>query len=230
MITESALLRLTAWLSPSFPVGAYTYSHGIEFAVETGLVADRESLVGWIDAIVRDGAGRVDASLFTAAWRAAAENDGAALHSITERGTAMRSTAEMALESEAQGTAFLATARAAWPHPRLDAWARELGDAGLKPPYPIAIGVAAAVAEIPPRPALAVYLHAFAANLVSAGLRLIPLGQTDGQRAIEALHSTVLAAADAAQARTMDDWGGATAMVDWTSMKHETQYTRLFRS
>ncbi len=142
----------------------------------------------------------------------------------------MRATAEMALETEAQGRAFLDTVRAAWPHPRLDAWACELDDADLPPSYPVAVAVAAAVAEIPLRPALCAYLHAFAANLVSAALRLIPLGQTDGQRAIEAMQATALAAAADALARREDDWGGAAALVDWTSMRHETQYTRLFRS
>jgi urease accessory protein len=230
MITEQALLRLSTWLSPAFPVGAYTYSHGLEYAVETSLVADRESLVGWIEAIVSDGTGRIDASLFVAAWRALADDDRPALHSIVERGVAMRATAEMALEAEAQGTAFLATVRATWPHPRLVAWVGELGEAEMKPSYPIAVAVVAAIAEIPLRPVLCVFLQAFAANLVSAGLRLIPLGQTDGQHVIEALHPKVIAAADAALNRSIDDWGAATAMVDWTSMKHETQYTRLFRS
>jgi urease accessory protein len=227
MITEASLLRLATWLSPAFPVGAFSYSHGLEYAVEAGLVTDRASLVAWIEAIVRDGTGRIDAALFAAAWRAA---DADALARVVERARAMRATAEMALETEAQGAAFLETVRAAWPHPWLDEWAGALDDAGARPPYPVAVAAAAALAEIPLAPGLSAFLHAFAANLVSAALRLIPLGQTDGQRAIEALQPVVLKAAADALARGQDDWGGAAALVDWTSMMHETQYTRLFRS
>ena len=98
MITEAALLRLATWLSPAFPVGAFSYSHGLEYAVEAGLVTDRESLIAWIEAIVGDGAGRIDAALFAAAWRAA---DADALGRVVERARAMRATAEMALETEA---------------------------------------------------------------------------------------------------------------------------------
>ena len=177
MITDSALLRLITWLSPAFPVGAYSYSHGLEFAVESGLVTDRPSLVAWIETIVRDGTGRIDAALFAAAWRAVGDDDGDSLGRIAERARAMRPTAEMALETEAQGRAFLDTVRAAWPHPKLAAWASELDDANLAPSYPVAVAVAAAVAEIPLRPALCAFLQAFAANLVSAGLRL---GHTGG--------------------------------------------------
>ncbi len=227
MITEASLLRLATWLSPAFPVGAFSYSHGLEYAVETGLVTGRASLVAWIEAIVRDGTGRIDAALFAAAWHA---DDADALDRVVERACAMRATAEMALETEAQGAAFLETVRAAWPHPRLDDWAGALDAAGTRPPYPVAVAVAAALAGIPLAPGLSAFLNAFAANLVSAGLRLIPLGQTDGQRAIEALQPIVLAAAADALARGQDDWGGAAALVDWTSMMHETQYTRLFRS
>lgn len=230
MITDAALLRLTTWLSPAFPVGAYTYSHGLEFAVEAGLVSDRSGLVDWIELVVRDGTGRIDAALFAVAWRAAARGDMPALKVATERCSAMRSTAEMALETAAQGSAFIHTVRTAWPHAWLDSWARELEAEGLVPSYPVAVAVAAAIAEIPLRPALSAYLNAFAANLVSAGIRLIPLGQTDGQIALERLQPMVLTAAEEALERPEDDWGGAALIVDWASMKHETQYTRLFRS
>ncbi len=230
MLTEAALLRLATWLSPSFPVGAYSYSHGLEFAVEAGLVIDRTSLTDWITAVVLDGTGRIDAALFAAAWRAVADDDRDALSRTVERACAMRATAEMALETEAQGAAFLDTVRATWPHPRLDDWASALEHTDTRAPYPVAVAVVAALAEIPLGPSLSAFLHAFAANLVSAGLRLIPLGQTDGQHAIEALQPVVLAAATEAPGRPEHDWGGAATVVDWTSMMHEPQYTRLFRS
>ncbi len=222
MIDQTSLYRLTAWLSPGFPVGAYAYSHGLEHAVEVGLVGDRQSLTRWIEAILAHGAGRIDAMLFRAAWRAAEDDDHAALAETAARARAMRATPEMALESAAQGRAFLDTVRAAWPDPRLDC----LEDA----PYAVAVGAAAAVAGAPLEAALTVFLQAFAANLISAAVRLVPLGQTDGQMAQAALMEPVLAAARAAMAADPADIGGAAWVVDWTSVGHETQTTRLFRS
>jgi urease accessory protein len=96
--------------------------------------------------------------------------------------------------------------------------------------YPVAVGVTAAGHAISIEPALHAYLHAVAANLISAGVRLIPLGQTDGQRVLAALEPVVTAAEQRALATTLDDVGGAALRADLASMLHETQYTRLFRS
>ena len=227
-MNEAALYRLMAWLSPSYPLGAYSYSHGLEYAVEAGLVRDAEHLVAWIGSILSRGAGRIDAALFAAAWRAAKGDDEAALQAIAEQAAAWRGSAELALESEAQGAAFMAVTRSAWPHPALE----RLGAARSDRPIalPVAVGVAAAAHGIALAPALAAYLQAFAANLVSAGIRLIPLGQSAGQRAVAALETVVADAARAATDSGLDDVGTAALVVDWCSMQHETQYTRLFRS
>ncbi len=229
----AALYRLMTWLSPSFPVGAYSYSHGIEYAVEAGLVHDRASLTGWVAAIVGHGAGQVDAVLFRATYDAVAAADETRLADILELAAAFRATAETALESRAQGAAFLATCRAAWPHPALDRLAR-LAD-GVPVAMPVAVATACAAADtdrpaVPLDAALTAFLQAVVANLVSAGVRLIPLGQTEGQQAIAALETPVAAAVKRALATPLDDIGSAAPMVDWTSMLHETQYTRLFRS
>jgi len=278
-LTESGLYRLLAWLSPSFPVGAFSYSHGIEAAVEAGRVGDRASLEAWVAAILRHGAGRIDADLLRDAWRVVAATkdctadrasfetpaipapqDEAILHGISDiphpeerpmaasrrthddrpslgelmaiatRADAHRGTAETALEARAQGEAFLATCRAAWPHPLLDAWARALAEEKRAPSYAVAIGVAAACAGVPLAASLTAYLHGVAANLVSAGLRLIPLGQTDGQRALQALAPVVAACVAAALARPDADFGGCALAAELASIDHETQYTRLFRS
>ncbi len=229
-ITEQGLYRLMTWLSPSFPVGGYSYSHGIEFAVEEGLITDRESLTRWIEAIITFGAGRNDATLFRSAWQAVSDDDPDTLAWAAEMADAFRPTPEMALESTAQGHAFLDTLIKVWPDPLFLAWAGKLSDLDRPPAYAVAIGVAAGVARIPLRHALIAYLHAMAANLVSAGVRLVPLGQTDGQLAQAALEAPVRLAAEHAMKRPLDDFGAAAPMVDWTSMKHETQYTRLFRS
>jgi urease accessory protein len=219
------------WLSPAFPVGAYSYSHGIEAAVEAGLVRDCASLTDWIEAILAHGSGRTDAVFVAAAMRAAEKGEPAALDGVAERAAAYRATAELALESAAQGTAFLQAVRSAWPHPLLDTLAARLtNSSGPILAYPVAVGAAAAVSGVPEDLAVAAYLQAVSSNLVSAGLRLIPLGQTDGLKVLASVEPVIHAVAQEALKMTMDEIGSATLMVDWTSMRHETQYARLFRS
>ena len=215
-----ALYRLLAWLSPGFPVGAFAFSHGLEAAVEAGKVSDRAGLQGWIAAVVTRGAGRIDAVILRDAHRAAAAGDLAALAGANRRGLAFRATAETALESSAQGGAFLAACRAAWPGPLLDC----IGDSGIC--HPVAFAAAAGSAGIPLEAARLGYLQAMAANLVSAGIRLGVVGQSDGQRILAALEPAIAAAAS----RGDDDLGSAAFAVDLQSMAHETQYSRLFRS
>jgi urease accessory protein len=222
-----ALYRLLAWLSPGYPVGAFSYSHGLESALEAGLVTDAATLTAWLDDILRFGTGRSDGILLAAAWRAARAGDGAALAEIAELAAAFQPAAELALESTAQGRAFAMVTAASWPCTALGqldaAWSGPLA-------YPVAVGVAAAGHGIPLATALPAYLHGFVANLVSAGVRLIPLGQTDGQRAIAGLEGAVHAVAQAAAAAELDELAGNTFRNDWCAMRHETQHTRLFRS
>ena len=222
------LYRLLAWLSPTYPIGAFSYSHGIETAVEEGFITDRRSLIVWLQSVLRDGTGRVDGSLFAAAWRAADRKDWATLDAIAERAAAWRATSEMALESRQQGSSFLVITRTAWPHPDLHATHERLaGEIAL----PVAVALAAAVHGIALETALGGYLQAFTANLISAAVRALPLGQSDGQAALAALEGTVRQTAKAASAVTdLDEVGTATPLLDWCSMRHETQYTRLFRS
>jgi len=222
---QPALYRLMAWLSPAYPTGAFSYSHGIEYAVEAGLVTGRESLVAWVGHILAEGAGRVDALLFRAAYEAA--DDAAALDGVAELAAAFRGTAETALESGQQGAAFLAATRAAWPDARLEAFAARRGDGVIALPVAVALACAGRVSlDL----ALAAYLQAFGANLISAGVRLIPLGQSQGQQALAALEPVVARAVAAALVTPIEEIGSAAPMVDWTSMRHETQYSRLFRS
>ncbi|MCK8785031.1 urease accessory protein UreF [Roseomonas sp. NAR14] len=224
---EAALYRLLAWLSPAYPVGAYTYSHGLETAVEDGAVRDRAGLVAYVAAVLGQGAGAVDGPLLAAAHRAATAGDDAALDAVAELAAAWRGTAETALETMAQGTAFVAVTAAAWPEPHFAALAarhpRRLA-------HPVAFGAAAAWQGVALRPALFGWLAAFAANLVSAGVRLVPLGQTDGQAATAALLPAVQGATETALLAGPDDLGTAAPVLDLFSMRHETQYTRLFRS
>lgn len=230
MITETDLYRLLTWLSPAFPIGSFSYSHGIEYAIEEGLVGDANDLGHWIDAIIRHGGGRIDALILCQTWRAVTENDTDAFNWAVERGATMRGTSEMALESAAQGQAFLSTVRNVWLEPKLDYWADLLIADGRIPSYPVAVGLASVVAGIPLPATVLGFLHASAANLVSAGVRLIPLGQTDGQRVIAGLEPMIRRAAETALAGSCEDIGSATPMIDWTSARHESQHTRLFRS
>jgi len=219
------LFRLLTWLSPAYPVGGFSYSHGLEMAVEEGSVTTRASLQSYIETVLLAGAGRVDAALLVAAHRAA--DDEAALDDIAELASAWRGTAETALEATQQGGSFASITNATWPHPRFAAFtARNHG----RLTHAVAFGAAAACHGMALRPALLGWLSGFSANLVSAGVRLVPLGQTDGQRVTAALFPVLEAAADAAQAATLDTLGTAAPMLDQFSLRHETQYTRLFRS
>jgi len=226
VLADAGLYRMLAWLSPGFPIGAFSYSHGLEAAAEAGRVRDRASFQGWIAAVVARGSGRVDADILRDAHRAAAANDIALLSAANRRGLVYRATAELALETSAQGEAFLATCRAAWPEPFCTLWATSL-DAVC---HPAAVGAVMARAGIPIASALTGYLQAMAANLVSAGLRLGIIGQTDGQRILAALEPVVVEAAARAITRDPTEFGAATFAADLASMAHETQYTRLFRS
>ncbi len=222
-LDSAALYRLLSWMSPSYPVGAFAYSHGLEAEVASGRVADRDGLVEWIDTILRHGTGRIDGVLFREAFLAARNRDGARIGDIAELGRAMQPSAEIAAESLSQGTAFLAATGAAWPL------------SGLHPDpggavYPIAVALACAAHETLLGSALHAYFHGFAANLVSAGVRLIPLGQTDGQRAVAALEPSVAAASAQATEIPLDRIVAAAPRIDLASMHHETQYSRLFRS
>ena len=222
------LYRLLAWLSPAYPIGAFSYSHGVETAVEEGFVADRVTLIAWLESVIERGTGLVDGALFAAAWRAVDAGDWLAFDAVAERAAAWRGTSEMALESRQQGGSFLSITRTAWPHADLDlANERTGGEIAL----PVAVALAAAAHGIALEAALAGYLHAFAANLISAAVRTVPLGQTDGQRTLAALEPAVQRTVAAAlAAASLDEIGTATPLLDWCSLRHETQYTRLFRS
>ena len=229
-ISARSLLRLQSWLSPAFPTGAYSYSHGLEWAVEAGHIHDRTSLVDWLEADLRYGSGRNEALFFTEAWRCATADDRPRLLEAAELAAALRGTAEFALESAQQAAACLATLRRVWPDPLLHWLSDALGDAHVPPSLAVVLGVRSARQGIPVSVALPAFLQTLIAGLVAAGVRLIPLGQTEGQRAIAELEDAVLAAGAEATTATMDDVGSAAVMVDLASMAHETQYTRLFRS
>jgi urease accessory protein len=226
-LDPAALYRLMAWLSPAYPTGAFSYSSGIEWAVEAGDIDDAATLRAWLTVIIAEGSMRCDAVFFAHAYRAAAEGNATALREIGELAVAFASSKERHLETTAQGRAFLDVTRAAWPSAALGGLEALAGN-GIA--LPIAAGAACAGHGIPLAPALQCYVQAAAANLVSAGVRLIPLGQSDGQRVLAALEPVVAATVERALNTGLDDVGSAAIRADLASMQHETQYTRLFRS
>jgi urease accessory protein len=225
-----ALLKLQSWLSPAFPTGSYSYSHGLEWAVEAGYINDRESLIDWLEVDLCHGSGRNEAIFFSEAWRFAIDDARAKLIEIAELAAAFRATSEFALESSQQAAACLATLRRVWPDRVLDWLSESLSERHVQPVLAVVLGIRVARLGIPVGLALPAFLQSCIANLVIAGVRLIPLGQTDGQLALAELEQAVLAASVEAENATIDDLGSAAFMVDLASMAHETQYTRLFRS
>jgi urease accessory protein len=225
--STAALYRLMAWLSPSYPVGAFSYSSGIEWSVEAGDIKDAASLKRWLTVVIGEGGGFCDAVFFVHAHRSLADSGDAALRAVAELAAAFAPSKERHLETTAQGAAFIEATRAAWSCAALDrlkaAWTGPVA-------YPVAVGVTAAGHGIALEPALHAFLHAVTANLISAGVRLIPLGQSDGQRVLAALEPTVDATAQRALITALDDVGSAAMRADLASLLHETQYTRLFRS
>jgi urease accessory protein len=219
-LSTQSLLRLMAWMSPAFPVGAFAYSHGLERAVHDGLITNRDELTFWLTDLVTIGSAWNDCVLFAEAWRSG--NAGGALDELAEFGEAMAGSAERHLETMRQGSAFLLAARA-WPHPVFDRLPTDC-------PFPVAAGAVPGAHGIGLEAALSAYLHAFTANLVQASLRLMPLSQQDGVEIIATLEETICVTAGKAAATSLDDLGSATVLAEIASLNHETQYSRLFRS
>jgi urease accessory protein len=224
---EAALYRLMTWLSPSFPVGAFSYSSGIEWAVEAGDITDAASLRDWLAAMLGDGPGFCDAVFVAQAHRAASAQDEIALREIAELAAAFVPSRERQLETSTQGRAFIEIARSAWACDGLDGMVAACGSGMV---YPVAVGIVSAAHAVPLAPAMHAFLHAVVSNWISAGARLVPLGQTDSQRILASLEADVAATAKRALAASLDDLGSATFRADLASLRHETQYTRLFRS
>jgi urease accessory protein len=206
----TSLLHLLVWLSPTFPTGGFAYSHGLEWAVECGDVRDEATSREWVADVLRHGAGRTDAILFRHAHAGA---------DVTDLARATQASRERLAESMGQGRAFAAAA-AAWSG----------RDTQADAPYPVAVARLAAQHRIDADLACAALLQAFATNLISAAVRLVPLGQSAGLAALAALQPIALEVAAATRGAALDEIGGCAFRADIAAMRHETQYTRLFRS
>ena len=214
-----------AWLSPAFPVGAFSYSSGIEWAVEAGDIKDAETLRGWLPSCWPKAA--ASATRCCSRTRIAPSATTRRLRAVAELAAAFAPSKERHLETTAQGNAFVEATRAAWPCAALDRL-KAVWDGPVA--YPVAVAVAAGGHGIALEPALAAYLQAVAANWVSAGVRLIPLGQTDGQRVLAALGAGRRRHRSARADRLARRYRLLGLPRRPRQREHETQYTRLFRS
>lgn len=215
MTTDRHVLTLAQWLSPAFPVGAFAYSHGLETAISERAVTSAPTIRAWLETVLTSGSGRNDCILLRAAHGA---GDAVELHMVDAYARAAAASAERLLETDLQGEAFCSTVS--------DVWQDDL--AGLC--YPVAVGAAAARLAIAPQLTAAMYLQAFAANLVSAAVRAVPLGQTEGQAVLAAL--TPLCEQIAAETADcgLDDLASTAFLSDIAAMRHETLQPRIFRS
>jgi urease accessory protein len=223
----AALYRLMTWLSPAFPVGAFSYSSGIEWAVEAGDIVDAGSLRDWLASMLADGPGFCDGVFLAQTHRAASISDDAGLREVAELAAAFVPSRERQLETTSQGRAFIDIARSAWNCDGLDDMIAHCAGTIV---YPVAVGLVSAAHKIPLASTIHAFFHALTSNWISAGARLVPLGQTDSQRVLGLLEPVVVATARRALDATLDDLGSATFRADLAGMRHETQYTRLFRS
>lgn len=211
MSTDPQLI-LHQLVSPAFPTGAFAWSHGLETAVQEGRVRDVHALEAWLRDVLAAGAGWSDAVL---AWHAARGED---LPALNEFALALAPSKERRAETREQGAAFAACVRGVW------------GVAVTDMAYPVAFGATLAALDLPRGPGIAMMLSGMVANLAAAGVRLVPLGQTDGQRVAMALHPLCQDLSDRAESASLDEIGGFAPMLDVASMRHETLYSRLFRS
>src|ERR1700722_6723594 len=221
-----AELPLLLWLSPAFPVGSFAYSHGLEWAVGAGDIVDAATLQAWLADLLNFGAPRSDAILFACAFRAAQSDDWAALEEFNELAVALAGSAERRLEACAQGAGFLSAMRAAWACPALD----HLPTGSDPVAYPVAVGAAAAGHQLGLDLSLQAFVLSLIANFVSAAVRLGAIGQTDGQRTLAGLLLDVRGLAEEATGAGLDDLGSCAFRSDIAAIRHETQYSRLFRS
>ena len=222
---------LAALFSPAFPIGAFSYSHGIEAAIALGDVDDAVTAHDWIETILLGGSGRNDAILMANAYNAVklhAAKDGqlagdrnAEIEAINELAFALSSGAERAQESRELGMNFTRMAEQVYQL-----------DIGLSPPlaYPVAAGLAARHLGCELQLSLSLFLQSFIGNLISVVVRAVPLGQSDGQIILARLMPAVAALADEASTTPLDDVGGYATLADHASILHETLETRIYRT
>ena len=214
MSTDHSHHKVMAWLSPAYPIGSYSFSHGLEEAISTKIVVDKESLFDWLFQILHFGTGRNDAIFLSSAYKSTKEN----LVHLADIAQSFSGTKERYLETLQQGAAFAKVTSAVYQHTIPSV------------PLPVAVGYAAKTNKIKLSTILPLYLHAFSANLISAAIRFLPLGQTEGQQILYQLFNELEKVAEETRTLGIEDLGNSCFLNDIGSMKHENMNTRIFRS
>lgn len=209
----AALMTLVQWLSPAFPTGAFAYSHGMEQVIADGGIRSGVDLESWLSDVLRFGAGKQDAIVLSAALEPDADWNG-----LAELCVALQPSAERLREVAEQGAAFARTVAAL------------TGEHVPERPLPVAVGAAAAGLGLAKREVIALYLHAFASNLVSVAVRFVPLGQNDGQAALSRLHPLIARLAEETAILSVEDISSAALGADLAAMRHEGMDVRIFKT
>jgi urease accessory protein len=214
MTSRNEILTLVQLLSPSFPVGSFAYSHGLENAIHEELIYSADDLQDWLNYLLTQGGGCADATLLNVSFYAE-EHD---VQYIDASSRAFASSKERLQETDLQGVAFCDAVNAVW------------GLNLTKLTYPVAVGRTARALGLCVELTTAMFLHAFIGNMCNLAMRLVPLGQTDGQRVQALLKPVIISVASNMKDITLDDLHSNTFMSDIIAMRHETQYSRIFRT
>jgi urease accessory protein len=210
-IEAQQLLLLLNWMSPAFPIGAYAYSHGLEWAIESGQVQTRDDVEGWITDVIIRGSGWNDAVMFAHEFQGG---------NMNELALALCSSRERHLETTQLGAAFVIAGSIFTSLEKPD------GDIA----YPIAAARACQAMQLEMNHALLAFLQGFSNALISVAVRLVPIGQTAGLEIMRNLMPSIAATAERASKATIQELGSCTLLSDIAAMKHETQHSRIFRT
>ena len=210
--TDSKLITVMQWLSPAFPIGGFAYSHGLEWAINKGYVSNREELQKWISDLLEYGSLKNDAILIKLVLQGSDPKE------INELALALCSASERLSETQLQGGAFCKIMR--------EVWSLEIDDLTL----PIALALAAKNENIDQNLVVPAYLHSFCSNLISVAMRLIPIGQTDGQKTLRELSPLISDSVRAVAKSDKDDLGSACFLSDVSAMQHEYLQPRVFKT
>ena len=225
-LPASTLLQLMWLASPALPVGGFSYSEGLEAAVDGGRVAGETRAGDWLLDQLRLGLARADLPVVADALQAWASHDLARIAELNDWALATRETAELRRQAEQTGRSLVEWLRNRGADPRLDA----LAALRPAPAWPVAFALAAAQAGAGPREALLAFAFGWAENMAQAAIKAVPLGQNGGQRVLERLAAAIPQAVEHALALPEDERQSSSPMLAVLSARHETQYSRLFRS
>jgi urease accessory protein len=224
-LTHSHFLAILQLASPALPVGAYSYSEGLEMLIENGTITNVENLQYWLKSELVYGSIRLDVAVMVRGFHAVQLGDLEALKRWNLWLSAARDTEELRAASWQMGRSLMQLLGKLEPEilPVVNA-------VGYPGNYAIAFAIACAHWDINIQAALLAYLHSWANNLITAGIKLIPLGQTAGQELLMGLQPLLTSTVGEILTMADDDLGCCNWGLSLASMQHETQYTRLFRS